>query len=229
MNIVITGAARGLGLELTRQHLARGDSVFATARRPSSALEALASPRLTVRQLDVTNEAQLAEVAAACPGPVDALWSNAAIYPSSPGTTVEEGLIGTLKARDGLEVFATNTIGALLVAQAFLPKLKQSGRGKLLALSSGYGSLAQNHGVPYWYGASKAALNMLFRSLAFDPGARGLLVAVISPGWSQTDMGGSNAPTPVDVTVRGLVRVLDSLSADQHGAFLDYEGRTVPW
>jgi NAD(P)-dependent dehydrogenase (short-subunit alcohol dehydrogenase family) len=215
MRVVITGASRGLGLELTRQHLARGDEVFATARRPSSALSALSTGRLTVFALDVTHEAQLAEAARQCPGPVDALWANAGVYPGSPGTDVDEGRLGTLKAQEGLEILNVNALGAVLTVQAFLPKLLQARAPRALAISSGYGSLSLNQGTPYWYGASKAALNMLFRSLAFDPAAKGLLTAVVSPGWAQTDMGGVNAPQPVDETVRGLVSVLDGMTREQ--------------
>lgn len=227
--VVITGASRGIGLELTRQHLARGDEVLATARAPSPALRSLASDRLTIHELDVTDPSALERLATACRGPVDVLWSNAGIFPGTPGTSARGGGIGELSFRDGLEVFATNSVGALLVVQALLPRLLEAERPKVLALSSGYGSLTRNQGAPYWYGASKAALNMLFRSLAFDSKARGLTVAMVSPGWTQTDMGSPNAPQPLEPTVRGLLQVLDGLGPEHHGAFLDYQGRPVPW
>jgi NAD(P)-dependent dehydrogenase (short-subunit alcohol dehydrogenase family) len=230
MHVVITGASRGLGLELTRQHLARGDSVFATCRgAPPPALTALGPSRLTVASLDVTRSDSIARAAEACPGPVDLLWSNAGVYPGSPGTEVQEGRLGTLRAADGLSVLATNAVGALLVAQAFLPRLKQGTRPRLVGLSSGYGSLRLNRGTPYWYGASKAALNMLYRSLAFDAAARGVTVVVLSPGWSRTDMGGPGATTPVAVTVQGMLAVADGLGPEQSGSFLDWQGQAVPW
>ena len=230
MRVVITGASRGIGLELTRQHLARGDEVLATCRSetPPPALRDLAGPRLSVAALDVTRPESI-ERAASDAGPLDLLWSNAGVYPGSPGTGVREGAVGTLRSEDGLAVLATNTVGAILVAQAFLPGLRAGRRPRLVALSSGYGSLALNRGTPYWYGASKAALNMLHRSLASDPAARGVIVVVLSPGWSRTDMGGPNATTPVPETVRGMLRVADALTPEQNGSFLDWRGDTVPW
>jgi NAD(P)-dependent dehydrogenase (short-subunit alcohol dehydrogenase family) len=126
-------------------------------------------------------------------------------------------------------VLAVNAVGAVLLAQAFLPLLRRGERPRLVALSSGYGSLELNQGTPYWYGASKAALNMLHRSLAADPAARGVTVLLLSPGWVRTDMGGPNAPTPVEDSVAGMIRVADAAGPDQNGAFLDWRGHRVPW
>jgi NAD(P)-dependent dehydrogenase (short-subunit alcohol dehydrogenase family) len=235
--IVITGASRGLGLELARRHAERGDRVLATCRRPGDApaladLAAAGPERVKVARLDLADPRSIDEAsdaAGAWLGAVDILWSNAGIYPGSPGTGVEQGPIGTLRAADGVEVLATNAVGPILVARAFLPLLKRGARPRLAAMSSGYGSLEDNRGTPYWYGASKAALGMLHRSLAFDPEARGVVVLIVSPGWVQTDMGGANAPTPVSEAVAGLMRVVDGAGPDDNGAFLDWRGRRVPW
>jgi NAD(P)-dependent dehydrogenase (short-subunit alcohol dehydrogenase family) len=235
--IVVTGASRGLGLELASRHALRGDRVLATCRRPGEAraLGALAAAhpeRVRVERLDVTDPGSIGEAAAAAAsflGAVDVLWSNAGIYPGSPGTGVQEGGAGTLRAADGLEVLATNAVGPILVAQAFLPLLRRGERPRLVAVSSGYGSLELNRGTPYWYGASKAALNMLHRSLTFDEAARGVVVLLVSPGWTRTDMGGPQAPTPVAECVTGLLRVLDSAGPGQGGQFLDLRGEDVPW
>jgi NAD(P)-dependent dehydrogenase (short-subunit alcohol dehydrogenase family) len=235
--IVITGSSRGLGLELARLHAERGDRVFATCRMPGDAraLSELAAshPRLVkVERLDQADGASIAEAAIRAEeylGAVDLLWSNAGIYPGSPGTAVQEGPLGTLRADEGLSVLATNAVGAVVVAQAFLPLLQRGTRPRLIAVSSGYGSLGLNQGTPYWYGASKAALNMLHRSLAFDPAARGVVVLLLSPGWAQTDMGGPRAPTPVAECVAGMMRVADAAGREQGGAFLDWQGSVVPW
>ena len=235
--VVITGASRGLGLELACRHAERGDRVFATCRLPSEARAlselAAAHPRhVKVDWLDLVDGTSIAEAATRARehlGAVDLLWSSAGIYPGSPGTSVKDGALGTLRADEGLSVLATNAVGAILVAQAFLSLLRRGTRPRLVALSSGYGSLVLNQGTPYWYGASQAALNMLHRSLAFDPAARGVVVLVLSPGWARTDMGGPRAPTPVDECVAGMMRVVDAAGQEQNGRFLDWQGSIVPW
>lgn len=237
MRVVVTGASRGIGLDLVRQHARRGDTVLATCRRPAVAtalarVAAAHADAVRIAPLDVTDPESIAAAAASAaqwPGGVDLLWSNAGIYPGSPGTDVTEGMAGSLRAEDGLAVLATNAIGAILVAQAFLPLLRRGARPRLAALSSGYGSVSENEGTPYWYGASKAALNMLHRSLARDPAARGVVVVLLSPGWARTDMGGPLAPTPVEDVVAGMLRVMDGAEDGAHGKFLDWRGRTVPW
>ncbi len=235
--IVITGASRGLGLELARRHAERGDRVLATCRRPGevrdlAALAATHPDRLAIARLDVTESRSIDGAVSEARerlGAVDVLWSNAGVYPGTPGIEVDEGPLGTLRASDGLEVLATNAVGPILVAQAFLPLLRRGSRSRLVAMSSGYGSLELNRGSPYWYGASKAALGMLHRSLAFDPAARGVTVLLLSPGWARTDMGGSGAPTPVAEAVSGLLRVVDRAGPKDNGRFLDWRGERVPW
>jgi NAD(P)-dependent dehydrogenase (short-subunit alcohol dehydrogenase family) len=237
VRVVVTGASRGIGLELVRQHAGRGDDVLATCRRPEEAAQLAnlaggSGGRVHVARLDLDDPdsfAAGAAEAAAVLGAVDLLWSNAGVYPGSPGTAVTEGPLETLRASDGLAVLATNAVGPLLLALAFLPLLRLGQRPTLLAVSSGYGSLGLNTGTPYWYGASKAALNMLHRSLAADPAARGVTVLLLSPGWVQTDMGGPGATTPVEVSVAGMIRVADGATSSMSGSFLDWEGRRVPW
>lgn len=235
--VVITGASRGIGLELARQHLLAGDRVLATCRAPSRAealskLVAAHPDRAKVVPLDVADGKSIgaaASEAKAFLGAVDRLWSNAGVYPGSPGTAVTEQHLGDLTAPGGLEILHVNAVGAVLVAQAFLPLLRAGSAPKLAAISSGYGSVSENQGTPYWYGASKAALNMLHRSLAFDPAARGVTVLILSPGWTSTDMGGPHAPDPLGPVVEGLRRVVDGAGRAEHGAFLDWRGEEVPW
>lgn len=235
--VVVTGASRGLGLELVRQHAEKGDLVFATCRAPdkAAALAALADVhdgRVAVGRLDVASPESIEEGALQADrvlGGVDVLWSNAGVYPGSPGTAAREGGLGSLSADDAIEVLSINTIGAILVAQAFMPLLRRGHAPRLVAISSGYGSLELNQGTPYWYGASKAALNMLHRSLASDPAARGVTILLVSPGWAQTDMGGRAAPTPVPESVGGMMRVMEAARPEDSGTFVDWQGAVVPW
>ena len=237
MRVVVTGASRGIGLELVREHAQRGDRVLATCRDPGAAARlaqvAGAFPAFVrVARLDVADESSIAAAAALAEqalGAVDLLWSNAAVYPGCPGTPVAEGQLGTLRAGDGLSVLSVNAVGAVLLAQAFRPLLRRGERPRLVALTSGYGSLALNRGTPYWYGASKAALNMLHRSLAHEVAPDGVVVLLVSPGWVRTDMGGPHAPTPVEESVAGLIRVADAATMADSGTCVDYRGQRVPW
>jgi len=211
--------------------------VLATCRRPGEAralgqLAASYPSLVKVERLDQDDGGSIADAAVRAEehlGAVDLLWSNAGIYPGSPGTPVQEGPLGTLRAGEGLSVLATNAVGAILVAQAFLAILQRGTRPRLVAVSSGYGSLGLNRGTPYWYGASKAALNMLYRSLASDPAARGVVVLLLSPGWAQTDMGGFQAPTSAADCVAGMMQVADTAGPGQSGTFIDWRGAVVPW
>jgi len=91
-------------------------------------------------------------------------------------------------------------------------------------------SLAENaSGGDYSYRTSKAALNMLVRGMANDLRGRGVTVVVISPGWVQTDMGGSSAPLPVADSVAGMRQVIDKLRPADSGSFLDWQGHVMPW
>lgn len=226
MRTVITGANRGLGLELVRQCLARGDSVHAGVREPerAEALRALAAAapgRLQVGALDVTREESVRAFAAALPGPVDLLLNNAGMRVRPDEL---EGMDFAALAR----TFEVNALGALRTTLALLPRLGQGAR--VASLGSGLGSLADNSsGGAYGYRMSKAALGMATRSLAADLRERGVLVVVLSPGWVQTDMGGEEAPLTVQESAAGLLGVLERLGLQESGGFFDFRGERVAW
>ncbi|MDX1736129.1 MAG: SDR family NAD(P)-dependent oxidoreductase, partial [Halioglobus sp.] len=126
-------------------------------------------------------------------------------------------------------VFDVNSTGPMRVTQALLPNL-EAGEGKtVVQISSVMGSIAGNGGGYYGYRASKAALNMLNRSLATELGKQGFVCVVMHPGWVKTRMGGSAAPVEVPDSVAGLLRVIDGLGASDNGRFLDYQGKELPW
>jgi NAD(P)-dependent dehydrogenase (short-subunit alcohol dehydrogenase family) len=123
-----------------------------------------------------------------------------------------------------------NALGALRVTLALLPRLREARGAKVASLSSGLGSIGDNtSGGGYGYRMSKAALNMAMRSLAQDLRAEGLIAVALSPGWVQTDMGGESAPTQVSESAAGLLRVLDGLTLQESGSFLDFRGERLPW
>jgi len=98
------------------------------------------------------------------------------------------------------------------------------------SLSSKMGSISDNtSGGSYMYRSSKAALNAVVKSLSWDLKNRGITAVVLHPGWVQTDMGGENAPTPPQESIKGMRRVLERLQMNDSGKFLSYEGTEVPW
>ncbi|XP_030313901.1 uncharacterized protein LOC103532601 isoform X2 [Calypte anna] len=145
------------------------------------------------------------------------------------------------------EVYTTNTIGPLLLGQAFLPLLKKAAQGSpgsalscskaaIINISSSAGSIQELYlwGQPHAlsYRCSKAALNMLTKCQSLAYREHGVLCVALHPGWVQTDMGGSGShkpPLTVDDSVRGMLKVLSSLSEKDTGTFLDWEGKVVPW
>lgn len=220
---VVTGANRGLGLELSRQLQAAGARVIATARQPSAA-DALQTLGVQVEALDVADEASVAAFALRLGEmAVDVLINNAG----------RGGAAGGIVEQDFAEMarlFAVNSIGPLRVTQALLPHLSRGSRRIVAQISSQMGSLTNNlQGGYYAYRASKTALNMLNRTLALELGAKRFICVALNPGWVRTDMGGPEAPLSPAQSARGLLRVIAKLSAKENGAFLDHRGATVPW
>jgi NAD(P)-dependent dehydrogenase (short-subunit alcohol dehydrogenase family) len=226
MRIVITGANRGIGLELVRQCLGRGDSVIATARTPhdATALKALAgSGDLTVLACDVGDDASVRAFAAQVTGAVDALINNAGVMGAMTS-------LADLDTADALKTYSINALGPLRVTGALLPQLRRGKVKKVLHVTSGMGSIGDNgSGGAYGYRMSKAGLNMGSRSMATDLRSDGISVAVINPGWVKTDMGGSGAPIDVTTSATGILQQLDALSPKNSGEFLDYAGKSWPW
>jgi NAD(P)-dependent dehydrogenase (short-subunit alcohol dehydrogenase family) len=225
--VFITGANRGIGLGLARAFLAGGHSVIAAARHPDGSrelweLEADFKSRCRIVQLDVTSDEDLARLPAAAPQPIDLLVNNAGILLD------REGEFAKADAEALLKSFAVNAVAPLRVAQRLLPALLAAPKPVAAFMSSRMGSLADNRtGGYYAYRMSKAALNMLTRSLAAD--FKQLTAVALHPGWVQTEMGGSGATTSIDESTAGLVKVLLGLTTKDSGRFLDFRGAEVPW
>jgi len=220
---VVTGANRGLGLEFARQLGERGDEVIATARRPDEA-EELRGLEVDVFELDVAEPGSIAGFAQAISGrSVDVLINNAGIGVDS--TAFEE-----VEPGDLLRFFEGNTVGPLRVSKALMPHLREADTRKVVNMTSRMGSIADNgSGKAYEYRASKAALNMVTRSMAIDLEDDGFVCVVLHPGWVQTDMGGARAPTPPEESIAGMLEVIEGLDAADSGEFYDYTGARVPW
>jgi NAD(P)-dependent dehydrogenase (short-subunit alcohol dehydrogenase family) len=237
--VVVTGANRGLGLEMARQLLRAGDEVVATARDPRLAEEltkvvAGSGGRGSVVRLDVGDPGSV-EAAALQIGErfeaVDLLINNAGIW-SAPGQPdrASAGALDELRPEPVLEVLRVNSIGPLLVTQALAPLLSAARGAVVVNLSSGLGSIAGATGRGnVAYGMSKAALNMLTRHLAAELAGQGTVVVALSPGWVATDMGGPQAALQPAESVRGILNVVGALTPARSGAFLDHTGATLPW
>jgi NAD(P)-dependent dehydrogenase (short-subunit alcohol dehydrogenase family) len=228
---LVTGANRGLGLEFTRQLLARGDRVFAACRHPgkSLALTELAGAHpghLHVLPLDLQKERSIAELARqtqAITDELDVLINNA-------GMLVSGERFAQIAAKSPGDCFAANVIGPVLLTQALAPLLQKTQSAKVMNVSSGLGSLttSTSFGTPS-YAISKAALNMATRQLAAALAPSGVVVFCVSPGWVSTDMGGAHAPSTPQTAVAGLLKVLDAAAVTHSGQFLGVDGAMIPW
>ena len=226
--ILITGANRGIGLEFVKQYLAQGDQVIACCRQPqhAEALQAHACPQLQVLPLDVTSADSVAALKQQLGDQsIDVLICNAGVYgPRRPQ-------IGNIDYDAWKQVLDTNTLGPMRVTEALLSNLL-GGSGKTLAvITSKMGSMGDNKGGgAYIYRSSKAAVNAAIYSIARDYDSQGLNVALIHPGWVQTDMGGANALIDSQTSVSGMRQVIADLPrATENGAFFNYDGRPIPW
>ena len=227
---LITGANRGIGLEFARQYLADGWQVYAACRDPSSAseLRRLANPsdkKLQIMALDVADAASIKAAATELERQaIDLLLNNAGVM-GPRGQT-----IGNIDYDAWAKVLDANTMGPMRVSEAFVDQVARSDRKLIVTLTSGMGSLADNtSGGSIAYRSSKAAVNMVMRSLAIDLAPRGITCVVVNPGWVQTDMGGPHARISPTESVTKLRRLIDTLRPAQSGEFFNYDGREYPW
>lgn len=221
--VLITGANRGIGLELARQYAGDGWRVIGTARTPDSATE-LRDSGAEVMQLDVTDPGSVERLARQLDGrPIDLLINNAGILP----------MMRTLDDID-FDAFeralSVNTIGPIRVSRALLANLRAGETRKIVNISTDLGSIAGNtDGGFYGYRESKTALNMFTKSLAAELADEGFICIVLHPGWVQTDMGGPQAPLQASESVRGMRDVIGRLTPADSGAFWAWSGERLPW
>jgi NAD(P)-dependent dehydrogenase (short-subunit alcohol dehydrogenase family) len=228
MRVVVTGANRGIGLELARQCVLRGDEVEAAVRDAggAGALHTLGGGgRLRVHACDVGDGASVAAFAAALgDGAVDLLINNAGVWGGAHQS------VDDLDFAEALRTYQVNALGALRVTLALLPHLRRGQGRKIIHVTSGMGSIADNgSGGFYGYRMAKVALNMASRSLAADLRGEKILSAVINPGWVKTDMGGPGATTSPEDSVRGMLAQIDALTLERSGSFLHWRGGEYPW
>jgi NAD(P)-dependent dehydrogenase (short-subunit alcohol dehydrogenase family) len=234
VTVLITGANRGIGLEYVRQYAARGWNVIATARRPEEAADlkalAAANPKIRIEKLDVTDFAAVDALAARYKGkPIDIVVNNAGI--TGARDKQEFGKSSDWPTFEA--VLKTNVIAPLKIAEALLPNLQASSQKKLVNVSSSEGSIGSvNSARNVFYRASKAALNMEMRNVAFAVKDKGIAVALINPGPVDTDMMASLPKRflrPKEDAVKDLIRITDQLTLENTGSYWDFTGKPLPW
>lgn len=221
--VLVTGANRGIGLELARQYADAGWSVIGTARRPDGADE-LRELDVRIVQLDVTDQASVDRMADELAGvAIDVLINNAGILP-------DMGSIDDIDIDTYTQILNVNTIGPVRVTQALMPNLRAGKMKKILNTTSGLGSIAANSsGGFFGYRESKAALNMFTVTLARELADDGFTCIVMNPGWVRTDMGGPSAPTSVQESASGIRSVISKITTDDSGTFWNFQGGTEAW
>lgn len=222
---LIVGASRGIGLGLVEEYLGRGWSVIATVRDAEDEAELLdgdVTGRLAVARADVTFDSDIQSLAERVEGPLDLLFVNAGIMGPEDMTTA---------SRDEIDrIMQTNAFGPARLAWALADKVRPE-TGVIALMSTGMASIADNTSGGYdIYRASKAAQNMLARSLWAGPGrARGLTVLSINPGWVKTSMGGRGATIDVPTSARGVADQIEAHAGTGEHRFIGWNGRELPW
>lgn len=218
--IVITGANRGIGLELARQYHAEGHEVIRAMRGQDKA-EPLFG---TTAALDVTDPDSVTKFAAGLDGKaIDLLIANAGVIGPERQTSTDMDFPGFAATLDA------NVLGPLRVVQALLPNLLRSGGAKVAVVSSRMGSMAYSNSDHVAYRASKAAVNKVVQCLATDLAGQNIAVASLHPGWVRTDMGGAGADIDVTTSAQGIRAVLDRLDLGSTGRFYAYDGSEIAW
>jgi NAD(P)-dependent dehydrogenase (short-subunit alcohol dehydrogenase family) len=215
--VLITGANRGLGLEFARQYKNDGWDVAVTVREPSAELVQL---KVQVERLDMLDLASVANIGDKFEA-LDLVIANAGAMGPQKAESAEDG-------RAWAELLTLNTIAPYLLGKALLENVA-SVPGKLIAITSKMGSIADSSGGYVPYRTSKAALNMAWHSLAIEARPLGVAAAVINPGWVQTRMGGGNAPLTPEQSVAQMREVIAGLTLDRTGSFLHRDGSIIPW
>jgi len=252
--VLITGANRGIGIEFAKQYAQRGWLVIASCRNPDSAKDLQALQRnyanLQLVQIDLINSAGIDQFAQSLNGkPIDVLINNAALLGD-----LKNQMFGQIDYEQFAQILAVNTIGTMKLSESLTPNIKLGTQKKIITLGSSAGSIASINGNPdlYAYRASKAALHLLMRNLSFELADDGIVVGLINPGLVDTRgfaaMLDGTAPTPPkfqkivnlikagviqlttpETAVTDMITLIDELTPEQSGVFLNADGTPLPW
>ena len=245
-SVVITGCNRGIGLGFVKQllNLPRPpEHIFATCRNKQKAevLNDLADKNKNIHiiEIDLKNfdayETMIQKIS-------DTVGENGVnVLINNAGISTKFTRINLVKVEQLSENFLVNTIAPIMLAKAHVPLLKKASkknynlpigvsRAAIINISSILGSIEKNYdGGFYPYRCSKSALNIATRSLSADLKKDNILVTSVHPGWCKTDLGGKNAPLDVDVCVKEMLKTLETLTEQNNGNFIQYDGVKLPW
>ena len=229
INVLVTGANRGLGLGFVTNYLEKNVNVVSTTRDLKSSKELLAlkerfPDNLEIFELDLLTESAGDSLANFLgERSIDILINNAGI-----GSTNQH--FQAVSPKPWLEVLKVNLIAPLMVTQSIIDNVKKGVDKKIYFLSSQLGTIGDNtSGGMYIYRSSKAGLNQVVKSLSVDLKPKGITVISLHPGWVKTDMGGPNAPVSIDESIEGMTQVIHTTDIRDTGRFLNYDGKELPW
>ena len=227
--VLITGANRGIGLELAARYAAAGNRVLACCRDPKKAdkLQALAKSRkgLTVHGVQVADGKSVAALAAEVKEPIDILINNAGM----PGPAADRQSVSNMDFDGWAETFAVNTMAPLRMLQAFRRNLKAGKNPRAITITSQMGALSLNMPVMFAYCSSKAAVNKVMNMASVELANDGITVGLVHPGWVRTDMGGKNADLSVEDSAAGIMSVIAKWTLAETGRFKKWNGEPHGW
>ena len=224
--VMITGANRGIGLELSKRYAATGNEVIACCREPDKA-EALQNiENIRVCGVTVADGDSVAALAAEIGDqPIDILINNA----GTPGPAPDQQSALQMDFDGWADAFAVNTMAPLRMVQAFRDNLKAADRAKAITITSQMGALDLNWPVMYAYCSTKAAVNKVMRMISLELANDETAVALIHPGFVKTDMGGPNAEIEPSESAEGIMSVIEGVNLEGTGCFMKWNGEVHAW
>ena len=224
MNVVITGANRGIGLELVKQFNDKNYNVYGSSRNPLASTELqeeIGLDKIIPLDMGDTNsiETFCKQIQNLTNSKIDILINNAAVRG-------EKGNPEILDPNVIRDTFNINAVGPVML----IKNLENSLQGtKIINITSGMGSISRTTSGDMSYRMSKAALNMAGRNLHMQMKEYNTIIVQIHPGWVRTDMGGMNAAISVEESAKGIINSIEKLTPNQSGTFFDYKGDKIPW
>ncbi|MCB0074368.1 MAG: SDR family oxidoreductase [Pseudomonadales bacterium] len=226
MKVLITGANKGIGLEMAKMYAEAGNEVIGCARNPDAATKLKALPGVRVEQLDVGSSDSVAALKARLGDEaIDVLINNAGI--AGPAPDKQSAL--DMDYDGWMETFNINSMGPLRMVQAFRANLAKGTNPKAITVTSQMGALDLNWPVMYAYCSSKAAVNKVMRMISVELAKDGIAVRLLHPGHVKTDMGGPNAAITVDESAGGIIKVIADTNLENTGTFMKWNGEAHAW